>query len=120
MQTLRHRIDYCKNHISSYSHTYVLIQDLPDFDGDCSKKFLFSDVTFLVEDKPISCIKSSLCMCGSRYFKTLFTTDFKEKKLGEVPLPGKSYDDVLLLMNIVHKTPLLDRRDVVKSELYSL
>ena len=63
------------------------------------------DVTFIVEEKKIYANKGVLMMT-SDVFRTIFTSEFAEKKLTEIPLPGKKFDDFLQLMQILHPQTL--------------
>ena len=60
-----------------------------------------SDITFLVEEKKIHFNKTILSAI-SPVFNRMFNSDFVEKNLSEIPLPGKSYRDIVVLFNHVH------------------
>jgi hypothetical protein len=40
----------------------------------------------------------------------MFTSDFKEKLIGEVHFPNKKYDDIIEMLNVIypHKTDEID------------
>ena len=57
----------------------------------------FSDVDLIVEGKKIPINKWFLCL-ASPVFKTMFTTDFKEKNAKEVTLEGKMYSSFTLFL----------------------
>ncbi|KAK3100356.1 hypothetical protein FSP39_018648 [Pinctada imbricata] len=54
----------------------------------------YTDITLIVEDKPIHTNKGFL-MAASPIFKTMFLSAYKEKKAKKIPLPGKTYSDVV-------------------------
>ena len=58
--------------------------DRPDF----SEPWLFSDVVLVVEEQKFHVHRFTLAL-WSPVFKTMFTSDFQEKNLHEIPLPGK-------------------------------
>ena len=62
------------------------------------------DVIFIVERKKIYANKGVLTM-SSDVFKVMFASEFKEKKMTEIPLPDKKFGDFLLLMQLVHPLP---------------
>ena len=66
----------------------------------------------MVDDKPIYVNKASLCS-QSTYFTKMFTSDFNEKDMKKIPLPGKTYEHVLDMMSIVHRYPCLDVAGVI-------
>ncbi|XP_062602768.1 kelch-like protein 15 [Saccostrea cucullata] len=56
-----------------------------------------TDITLVVEDKEIHTAKAIL-MCASPVFKTMFTSDFKEKTAQKIHFPEKKYDDFALFL----------------------
>ena len=66
----------------------------------------------MVEGKPIYANKASVCP-GSTYFTRMFTSDFKEKDMKEIPLPGKTYRHVVDLMNMIHQYPCLNAEGLI-------
>ena len=54
----------------------------------------FSDVIFMVEEKPLYANRAVLGI-ASPVFKTMFVSDFKEKDSTKVDLPGKTYADFM-------------------------
>ena len=68
----------------------------PDF----GYPWLFSDVILVVEDQKFHVHRSTLAM-WSPVFEKMFTSEFQEKNLNEIPLPGKKAREIKeLLLNI--------------------
>ncbi|XP_064617021.1 kelch-like protein 2 [Liolophura sinensis] len=61
----------------------------------------FSDITLVVEDKPIHAHKTVLSL-ASPVWKAMFSGDFKEKRVDFVDLPGKVHGDVVELLEFVY------------------
>ena len=74
---------------------------MADAELDFFKPWPGSDIIFLVDDKKIYAHKLILSM-WSPVMEIMFTSDFKEKDMAEIPLPGKNYEDFLELMKAVH------------------
>ena len=68
---------------------------------DFSKQWEYSDIIFLVEDKPVHANKMVISM-WSPVFAAMFRSNFKEKDAQEVKLPDKNYEDVLEMMAVLH------------------
>ena len=60
-----------------------------------------TDIVFVVEDKKIHYTKNLLCFT-SPVFSAMLNSDFAEKNMSEIPLPGKNYDDMVLLFRLLH------------------
>lgn len=71
----------------------------PDF----SKPWKFSDVVLVVEDQKFHVHRSTLSM-WSPVFETMFTSEFKERNMNEIPLPGKKASDIKELLLIIYPT----------------
>ncbi|XP_025110757.1 kelch-like protein 15 [Pomacea canaliculata] len=65
------------------------------------KKDDFSDIVLVVEDKKLH-VNKTLLMMHSPVFKTMFTADFREKDLQEIPLPGKKVDLMVELLDQIY------------------
>ena len=61
----------------------------------------FGDTVFVVQCKKLYVNKTILSMVSS-VFKTMLTSDFKEKSAVEIPLPGKKYNELLILFRLIH------------------
>lgn len=61
----------------------------------------FSDVTFLVEDRKIYAHKMVLSMV-SNYFRTMFTSGFRESASGEVEISDVPYDAFLAVVEYIY------------------
>ena len=68
---------------------------------DFSKPWEGSDIIFLVEDKKIYANKLILSM-ATPVFKLMFEADFKEKDAEQIPLPDKTFEGFLALMQFIH------------------
>ncbi|KAK7505031.1 hypothetical protein BaRGS_00003601 [Batillaria attramentaria] len=70
-----------------------------------------TDVVFVVEGRKLYFNKMILGMC-SPVFKTMFTSNFKEKEAEEVPLPDKKYRSMVAFLEQLHpvhsSTPITD------------
>ena len=71
----------------------------PDF----SEAWMFSDVVLVVEDQKFHVHRFVLAL-WSPVFKMMFTSEFKEKKLYEIPLPGKKASEIKKLLLIIYPT----------------
>jgi hypothetical protein len=61
----------------------------------------FSDVTFLVQGRKVYAHKMVLSMV-SQYFRTMFTSGFRESDSGEVEIPDCSYDAFVAVMEYIY------------------
>ncbi|KAL3881846.1 hypothetical protein ACJMK2_028238 [Sinanodonta woodiana] len=61
----------------------------------------WTDLQLKVEYKELYVPKSFLAMV-SPVFRLMFESDFKEKDIDELPLPGKKYEDVLIFLKCTH------------------
>lgn len=61
----------------------------------------FSDVTFLVQGRKIYAHKMILSMV-SNYFRTMFTSGFRETESGEVEIPDCSYDAFIAVVEYIY------------------
>lgn len=68
---------------------------------DFTKPWTYSDITLVVEGKQLHASKMVLSM-WSPVFEAMFQNNFKEKSAKEIPLPGKKFDDMLVLMKVLH------------------
>jgi len=71
----------------------------PDF----SEPWKFSDVVLVVEDQKFHVHRSTLSM-WSPVFETMFTSQFKERSMYEIPLPGKKASEIKELLLIMYPT----------------
>ena len=88
----------------------------PDF----SEPWKFSDVVLVVEDQKFHVHRSTLSI-WSPVFETMFTSQFKEKNMYEIPLPGKKASEIKELLLIIY--PTLSEtgwNTVTKENCYSL
>jgi len=69
----------------------------PDF----SSPWKFSDVVLVVERQKFHVHRSTLAM-WSPVFEKMFTSEFKEKNLCEIPLPGKKASEIKELLLIIY------------------
>lgn len=72
---------------------------LPDF----AHPWLFSDVILVVEDQKFHVHRQTLAM-WSPVFKKMFTSEFQEKNLCEIPLLGKKASEIKELLWIIYPT----------------
>ena len=70
-------------------------------DTDFTKPWAHSDIVFVVEGSKVYANKTILSM-WSPVLEAMFTSDFKEKKAAEIPLPGKTLEPFVELMGVVH------------------
>ncbi|KAK7505025.1 hypothetical protein BaRGS_00003595 [Batillaria attramentaria] len=73
-----------------------------------------TDVAFVVEDRKLYFNKMILGMC-SPVFKSMFTSDFKEKNAEKIPVPGKSYDHIVAFLEQLH--PLYSSKPITDKTL---
>lgn len=73
--------------------------DRPDF----SEPWLFSDVVFVAEDKKFHVHRYVLAQ-WSPVFETMFSSEFKEKNLSEIPLPDKKASEFKELLLLIYPT----------------
>jgi len=71
----------------------------PDF----SEPWKFSDVVLVVEDQKFHVHRSTLSI-WSPVFETMFTSQFKERSMYEIPLPGKKASEIKELLLIIYPT----------------
>ena len=81
------------------STTNDSLVDQPDF----SEPWKFSDVVLVVEDQKFHVHRSTLSI-WSPVFETMFTSQFKEKNMYEIPLPGKKASEIKELLLIIYPT----------------
>ena len=68
---------------------------------DFTQQWSFADITFVVEGKRLWANRAVLAM-WSPVFEAMFGSDFKEKNLREIELPGKKFDSMLELLTVTH------------------
>ena len=68
---------------------------------DFTQPWELADVVFVVKGRKIYATRGVLTMF-SEVFKVMFTADFAEKDLAEIPLRDKKFADFLELMHVVH------------------
>jgi len=68
---------------------------------DFSEPWKFSDVVLVVEDQKFHVHRSTLSM-WSPVFETMFTSQFKERSMYEIPLPGKKASEIKELLLIIY------------------
>ncbi|XP_025110760.1 BTB and MATH domain-containing protein 38-like isoform X2 [Pomacea canaliculata] len=61
----------------------------------------FADTTLVVEDRKLH-VNKTLLMIHSPVFHKMFTNDFREKELSEIPLPGKKYSTMVELLSHIY------------------
>ena len=71
----------------------------PDF----AQPWLVSDVILVVEDQKFHVHRSTLAM-WSPLFEKMFTSEFQEKNLNEIPLPGKKAREIKELLLKIYLT----------------
>lgn len=71
----------------------------PDF----SEAWMFSDVVLVVEDQKFHVHRFVLAL-WSPVFKMMFTSEFREKRLCEIPLPDKKASEIKKLLLIIYPT----------------
>ncbi|XP_071099086.1 BTB and MATH domain-containing protein 36-like [Haliotis cracherodii] len=64
-----------------------------------------TDVALVVEGRRLHVNKGALSV-ASDVFHRMFNGDFKEKQESEVPLPGKTYDDIVDLLLCIYPSEL--------------
>ena len=69
----------------------------PDF----ARPWLFSDVILVVEGKKFHVHRTTLAM-WSPVFEKMFTSEFKEKTVCEIPLPGKKASEIRELLLLIY------------------
>lgn len=69
----------------------------PDF----ASPWLFSDVILVVQGKMFHVHRTTLAM-WSPVFEKMFTSEFKEKALCEIPLPGKKASEIKELLLVIY------------------
>lgn len=70
---------------------------------DFSKPWQFSDVVLVVEEDRFHLHRNILGM-WSEVFTTMFTSGFKEKYPGEVPLLGKKSSEIKEMLLVIYPT----------------
>ena len=70
---------------------------------DFAHPWLFSDVILLVEDQKFYVHRYTLAM-WSPVFEKMFSSEFKEKNLCEIPLPGKKASEIKELLLVIYPT----------------
>ena len=71
---------------------------------DVSKPWQFSDVVLVVEKDRFHVHLNILGMWSDWVFTTMFTSGFKEKYSGEVPLPGKKSSEIKQMLLVIYPT----------------
>lgn len=71
--------------------------EFPDFTAPDD----LSSVTLIIEGEKLY-VHREVLAAWSPVFKSMFTRDFKEKRLGEVELPGKKVDDFVELLHCMY------------------
>ena len=71
---------------------------------DVSKPWQFSDVVLVVEKDRFHVHLNILGMWSDWVFTTMFTSGFKEKYSGEVPLPGKKSSEIKEMLLVIYPT----------------
>ncbi|KAK3595212.1 hypothetical protein CHS0354_021526 [Potamilus streckersoni] len=74
--------------------------DMQEF--DFSRKSIYADIQLEVEGKPLYVSRSFLATI-SPVFRQMFESDFKEKNVDVLPLPGKKYEDVLTFLRCTNQ-----------------
>ena len=91
--------------------------DAPAYPTDFLEPWTFSDVVLVVEDQKFHVHRSILAI-WSPVFKKMFTSEFKEKKNDEIPLPGKKANEIKQLLYMMY--PSLEEKQVTKANCYFL
>ncbi|XP_071099082.1 BTB and MATH domain-containing protein 38-like [Haliotis cracherodii] len=78
-----------------------------------------TDVALVVEGRRLHVIKGALS-AASDVFHRMFNGDFKEKQESEVPLPGKTYDDIVDLLLCIYPSELRPVTQVTVDRLLEL
>ena len=60
-----------------------------------------SDLVLVVEHSELHVHRDILC-CHSPVFKVMLESDFKEKRMEKIPLPGKTVQQVLEMLNFIY------------------
>jgi len=68
---------------------------------DFTRQWPFADIAFVVEGKRLWASRAVLAL-WSPVFEAMFGSDFKEKSMGEIELPGKKFDAMLELFAVTH------------------
>ena len=68
---------------------------------DFTQQWSFADISFVVEDKCLWANRAILAM-WSPVFEAMFGSDFKEKTMTRIELPGKTVDSMLELLSVTH------------------
>ena len=89
----------------------------PDF----SEPWKFSDVVLVVEEQTFHVHRSTLSMWAP-VFETMFTSEFKERNMNEIPLPGKKASEIkeLLLINYPTLSQMGCRKAVTNENCFFL
>jgi len=87
--------------------------DPPDF----SEPWKLSNLVLVVEEQRFHVHRGTLAF-WSPVFERMFTSDFKEKNLDEIPLPGKKASEVKELLQIMY--PSLEEKVITKNNCYFL
>ena len=72
----------------------------PDF----SEPWKFSDVVLVVEKQKFHVHRSTLSMWSPVFETIMFTSEFKERNMNEIPLPGKKASEIKELLLIIYPT----------------
>ena len=70
---------------------------------DFTQPWDFADITFIIEDQKIHVNRAVLSM-SSPVFRAMFTSEFAEKAMTDIPLPDKTFSHFLELMQVLHPT----------------
>ena len=86
---------------------FRLVQDLPLHERekptrpDFSQPWSQGDVIFSVEERPLF-VNKSVCTLWSPVMEAMFNGDFLEKDAKQIALPGKKWDHMYALMEVIH------------------
>ena len=91
--------------------------DAPAYPTDFLEPWKLSDVVLVVEDQKFHVHRSFLAV-WSPVFEKMFTSEFKEKKNDEIPLPGKKASEIKQLLYMMY--PSSEEIQVTKENCYFL
>ena len=89
----------------------------PAYPTDFLEPWKLSDVVLVVEDQKFHVHRSFLAV-WSPVFEKMFTSEFKEKKNDEIPLPGKKASEIKQLLYMMY--PSSEEIQVTKENCYFL
>ncbi len=91
---------HCADH-NTILFTFRNMSEVTANGVDFKKEWAYSDIVFMVEDKKVYASKMILSM-WSPVFEAMFSDNFKEKNAKEINLPGKIFEDVVEMMDVLH------------------